>query len=113
EAFDNRYGAGIAYRKTFAGNAPEIGLTLDSAVKHGIADDNGVFRRVTGRFRRSDSDASSRQALADIVVGIANEIDRDTPREKCTQTLASRAGQLDRYRILRKSLMTVSSGNFA
>src|SRR3974390_2600068 len=43
-AFYHRGGAGIAHGKALAANAPEVALTGDRAIEHGIADDDRGFR---------------------------------------------------------------------
>src|SRR3984893_14476727 len=87
-AFDYGDRAGVAHREALAGDAAEIALTLDRAIHHGVADDDGFFRHDTGIARRLDDDAAARQALADIVVAFAFEIEGDPAREPRAEGLA-------------------------
>src|SRR3546814_2852678 len=57
---------GIAHREAFAGDAVEIGLALNRAVEHRIADDDVLGRLQRRPGRRMDDDPAARQALADI-----------------------------------------------
>src|SRR6202022_3309355 len=87
-AFDDRDRAGIAHREAFAGDAAEIAFALDRAVHHGVADDDGFLRHDAGIARRLDDDAPARQALADIVVAFAFEIEGDAARQPGAEGLA-------------------------
>ena len=75
DALDDRDGAGVAHRETLAGDAAEIALALGRAVEHGVADDDGFFRHDAAVGRRAHHDAAAAQALADIVVAVADEIE--------------------------------------
>ena len=76
-AFDDRDRAGVAHGEALAGDAAEIAFASDRAVKRGVADDDRFFGRDPRRRpRRMDDDASAREALADIVVGLALELER-------------------------------------
>ena len=71
-ALHHRDGAGIAHREAFPGNAAEISLAGNGAVQHGIARDDGVFRREPGPFGGAHDEAAAREALADIIVGVTD-----------------------------------------
>src|SRR5258708_21738359 len=86
-ALDDSHGAGIAHRKAFAGDAAEIALTLDRAVHHGVADDNGILRHDARIARRLDDDAAARKALADIIVAFTFEIEGDAARQPRAERL--------------------------
>ena len=62
--------------EAFAGDAAEIALARDRAVHHGVADDDRLFRHDARVLRRLDDDASAGEALADIVVGVADDFER-------------------------------------
>ena len=89
-AFDHRDGAGVAHREALAGDALEIRLAGDRAVEHGVADDD-VLGRIARRLRRLAHDhAAAGQALADIVVGVADQFERDAAREERAEAAARR-----------------------
>src|SRR5437867_740904 len=94
-AFDHRDGAGIAHRKAFAGDAAEIAFALDRAVEHGVADDDRFLRLEAAVGRRANDEAAAREALADIVVGVAFELEGYAAREPGAEALSGRTGQTD------------------
>ena len=79
-ALDDRDRAGVAHREALAGDAAEIALAGDRAVEHGVADDDRALRH--GAARSPDGrmiELAARQALADIVVGLAHRGSSVTP----------------------------------
>src|SRR2546429_9250556 len=62
--FDHGHGAGIAHRKTLAGNAAEVTFAFDRAVEHGVADDDRFLRHDPGIGGRGRGDAATPQSLA-------------------------------------------------
>src|SRR5262249_20567074 len=80
-AFDDRDRAGIAHRETLAGDAAEIALAGDRAVEHGVADDDRSVALDLAFLRRIDDEAAAGEALADIVVAGAFELEGDATRE--------------------------------
>ena len=89
-ALDHGGGAGIAHREALAGDAAEIAFAGDRAVQHGVADDDRFLRHDAGVGRRPDDDAAARQALADIVVGFAFELEGHAVGEEGAEALARR-----------------------
>jgi hypothetical protein len=81
-AFDDGDGAGVTHGEAFAGDAAEVGLALRRAIEHGVADDDGVLRHDPRIIRRADDDAAARQALADIVVAVTDEVKGDATRKE-------------------------------
>src|SRR4029077_3387023 len=99
--------AGVTHREALAGDAAEIAFALDRAVHHRVADDDGFFRHDAGIPRRLDDDASARQALADIVVAFAFEIEGDAARQPRAERLAGGARQADMDGVMRQPGMAV------
>ena len=92
-ALDHRDRAGVAHREALAGDALEIRLAGDRAVQHRVADDD-VLRRIALRPRRlAHDDAAARQALADIVVGVAGQLQRHAARQEGAEALPGGAGE--------------------
>src|SRR5208337_2471793 len=88
-ALDDRDRAGVAHAEPLAGHATKVTLACDSAVEHGVADDNRFFGLQLLRLLRGiDDDPTSRQPLADIVVGFALEFERHALRKKRAEALA-------------------------
>src|SRR5207253_1331579 len=80
-ALDHGDRAGVAHRKALAGDAAEVTFAFDGAVHHGVADNNGLFRHDAGIVRRANDETATRQALADIIVAFAFEIEGDAARQ--------------------------------
>ena len=63
--------------------------------------------------RRIDDDAAARQALADIVVGLAVEIERHAVGEPGAEALAGRAVEPDLDRVVGQARMAVAPRDLA
>jgi hypothetical protein len=100
-ALDDRDRAGIAHREALAGDAAEIALALDRAIHHGVADDDRFLRHDPRVARRLDDEDAARQALADIVVAFAFELEGDALGEPRAERLAGGALQADMDGVVR------------
>src|SRR5204863_4668883 len=77
DTFDDRNRPRIAYRKAFAGNAAEIAFSRNRTIEDGVAHDDRLLG-LTGHVRmRPDDELAAGKPLADIVVGLAYEIECD------------------------------------
>ena len=103
-AFDHRRGARIAHAEALAGDAAEIGLAVDRAVHHRVADDDVVLGLRRARGIRIDDDASAGQSLADIIVGRTLQLERDAAREERAEALAGDAVERDVDRVVGQAL---------
>ena len=74
--FDDGDGAGVPDRETLARNAAEIAFAGDGAIKNRVADDDRFLRHEAHIGLRLDDELAAGQALADIVIGLAGEIER-------------------------------------
>ena len=112
-AFDYGHRAGIAHRKTLARHALEIGFAGDGAIQHSVAD-HDIFRRIARKSRRRlDHDAAARQALADIIVAIADQLQRHAARQEGAEALPGGTGEADLDGIFRQAGMAVTPRHFA
>ena len=112
DAFNDGDGARIAHRKPLACNALEIGFASDRAVEHGVADDD-VFGRLACRVLGLAYDhATAGEAFADIIVGVAHEIEGDAARQEGAEALPGRPGQSDVNRFIRQPGMTCLARDF-
>ena len=93
DTFDDHGGAGIAHGEALAGNAAEIRLASDCAIQHGVADDDGLLGHDAAVGRGPDDDAPAGKSLADVVVGFALQLERESTRGKCAEALASRSSE--------------------
>src|SRR5262249_42160341 len=112
-ALDHGDGAGVAHREALAGDAAEITLALDGAVEHGVADNDRLFGHDACLARRVDDDASAREALADVVVGLAFQLEGNAARKPRAETLAGGADELHVNRIVREPGVAVDFGDLA
>src|SRR3546814_3293822 len=95
------------------GTPVELGLARDSAIEHGGADDDVARRIAAGSLRLAHHDPPARQTLADVIVGIADEVERYTVRQPCTEALPGNAAELDADRVGRKAAMAISPRDLA
>src|SRR5262245_11982465 len=93
-SLDDRDRAGVAHREALAGLASGIELTARCAVQAGVAHDHGIARGERQAARRLENDLAGGHALADVVVGIAFEIEMQATRIPRPETLPDRAAQL-------------------
>ena len=113
-ALDHRDGAGIADREALAGDPAEIAFAFDRAVEHGVADDDRLLRNELHRLaRRIDDQAAAGEALADIVVGLAFQLQRHAAREPRAEALSGRAPEADMDGVVGQPGMAVPLGDFA
>src|SRR5262249_27490746 len=101
------------HREAFAGDAAEVAFALDGAVEHGIADDDRFLRHEAAVACRADNEAAAREALADIVVGVAYEIEGYPARQPGTEALAGGAGELDVDGVIGQAFVAVALGHLA
>ncbi len=113
DALDHRHGARVAHGETLAADAAEIAFSLDRAVQHRIADNDVVLGDALRVGRRHDDDAPARQALADIIVGLAGQLKRNAVRQECAEALPGAAGELDDDGVIGQSGMAMAFRHFA
>src|SRR5262245_27655948 len=112
-AFDDGHGAGIAYCEPLAGDAAEIAFTADRSIEHGVSDDNRSLRDNTGIGRGPDNNATAGETLADIVVALALELERDAFGKPGAEALAGSADKLHMDRVVGQASMAVTLSDFA
>ena len=112
-ALDHGDGAGIAHGETLARHAAEIAFARDRAIQHGVADDDRFLRHDAGIRRRPDDDAPAREALADIVVGVAVELEGDAARQPGAKRLTGAAGEAHVNGAVGQAGMAVTLGHLA
>ncbi len=113
DAFDHCDRAGIAHGKALACDALEIGLAGDGPIKHRVADDDVFKRRAGDAFRLANDHAPARKTLADIIVGVAFQVQRDAARQEAAKALSRRSGHRDMDRVFRQACVTMLAGNLA
>ena len=112
DAFYHCARAAVSHTKTLTTHAPKIRLTRSRAVQRDIADQNIFFRHKGRGARRKDDEFAAGQALADIIVGVTFQTQRDTTRNKCRETLAGRAIEIDFDGVVRQTLTAMALREF-
>ena len=91
--------------------AAEVRLAAGGAVQADVADED-LLLRLEGRFAwRVDDHAAAREALADVVVGVALEFERHAVREERAEALAGVAVELEVDRAVGQALFAVPLGD--
>src|SRR5690242_12457499 len=103
----------VAHGKALTRHAPEIALPADGPVEHGVADDNALLRRDAGAGIRAHDQLAPGEALADVVVGLTDEVEADAVRQPGAETLPGRALEGKPYAILGQAGMAVAFGDLA
>ncbi len=112
-AFDHRGGAGVADGEALAGDAVEEDFAAGGAVENDVADQDAFFGQEAGGLGRIGDDAAAGEALAEIVVGVAFELERDAVGNEGAEALAGRAAELEVDGAVRQSGRPVAAGDFA
>src|SRR3546814_209734 len=97
-ALDDRDGAGIAHREALAGTAGRVQIATGGAVQAGIAHDRGVARNITRAGRRAQHQPTAGHALADAIVGIADQFHAQAAGIEGAETLPGRTAQIHLHR---------------
>ena len=112
-AFDNSDRAGIADREALAGHTAEIAFPGYRTIHDGVADNDGFMRNdLLGLFGRVNHNATTRQALADIIIGLAFKLQCHAMRKPCTEALARCAFQGDMHGVIGQPAMAEALGDF-
>ena len=109
DALDDRQRAGVADREALAGEAAEEGLAAGGAVEDDVAGDHVLGRVEARAVGRADREDAAGEALADVVVRLALELERDPRREPGAEALAGRAAQADVDRVARQAGVAVAA----
>src|SRR5208337_1331489 len=86
--------SGVADGETLTCDSVQEDFAGCGAVENDVADENTFFRQVTGGLGGIGDDASAGRPLAEIVVGITFEFERDTAGHECAEALTGRAAEL-------------------
>ena len=110
DTLDDGGSARVADGKALAGDTSEKGFAFGCTVENGIADDDVVRGFAPEAGTRTDDDPPTRQALADIVVGFANQVQGHAARQKRAEGLAGGAREMDVDGSLRQACVPVAPG---
>ena len=81
------------------------------AVQAGVADDHVLARDHRARHQRADHDGAAREALADVVVGVAEHLELQALHREGAERLAGRAAQAHRDLAGRQLVHAVAPGD--
>src|SRR5205823_10919530 len=112
-ALDHRGRARVADGEALAGDPGEIGLAAGRSIEAGVADDDVVRGDSRRALRLADDEGPARQALAGIVVAVADQLERDSRGEIGAEALPRRAGQADVDRAVGQPVRAVAAGDLA
>ena len=91
--------------------AAQVHLAGRGAEQQRVACDHVVLGQEQDVVGRPDDDAATRKPLADIVVGVADQLEGDTGRQERADRLARRAGQRDVDGVVGQTLRAVAAGD--
>src|ERR1700733_4275143 len=94
-AFHHGDGAGVAHGEALSRDARREELAAGRAIEAGIAHDDGFLGDELGVARMAQHEFAARHALADIVVGIALEVEVQAAGVPDAKTLPGAAQELD------------------
>ncbi len=97
-------GTGVADAEALAGKAVDEALARRGAVEGNVADCHILVELERHRCRRSHRQDAAGEALAEVVVRIARDVERDARRQECAEGLTARALAVNRDRALRQAL---------
>src|SRR5438876_2212937 len=107
-ALDHGEGPAVAYGKTLPGHSAEVRLAARGAVEDDVAHQDVLLGHEGRLARRIDDELAAREALADVVVGIALEGQRDAPGHEGAEALARRAREVDADRVVGQAVRTMA-----
>src|SRR5690606_28166265 len=95
DAFDDGGRAGVADAEPLADDAAGEQLAGGGAVQDDVAADDLLLGREPGVGGGTEGQPPARQALADVVVGVADQPQRDAAGDERAERVAGRAGEGD------------------
>src|SRR5437588_10837732 len=110
-SFDDGDRPGIAHRETLAGHAAEVTLAGDRAIQYGISDDDRLLRNDARVGWWLHNNASAGKSLAEIIVGVALELEGDAARQERAKALYCRTHKPRHNSVRRQALMAIALGD--
>ena len=112
DALDDGGGTGVADAEPLADDAAQEHLAGGRAVQDHVAGDDLLLgRRTAPSGGGRDDDAPAGQALAEVVVGVAGQPQRDAPRHERAERLPGRAGEVHVDRVVGQPLAAPAPGH--
>src|SRR5579885_3048738 len=107
-AFHHRGDPAVAHAEALARLPAEEHLPARRSVERYVAHDDVLLGQEGRRARRIDHHAAAREPLAEVVVGVALELDGDARREPGAEALPGGARELDPDRLRRQAVGAVA-----
>ena len=104
DALDDGARARVADREALAREAAEERPARGRAVEHGVADDDVLLGHERGVVGRAHGEHAAGEALARVVVGVADQRQLDARRQPGAERLPGRAAQREADRLRRQPL---------
>ena len=112
DALDHRLRAGVADGEALARDAANERLPARRAVQNHVAHDDVFLRDETRARRRLDCHPAARKPLAEVVVGVAFDVEGYPLGEKRREALPGGSRELRRYRIVRQPVLAPALRHF-
>ena len=109
DAFDHGMRTAVADGEPLGGAAADECFAARRAVQRDVADDDVVFGHKARFGGRIDDDAAAGKALADVIVRVADEFQRDAAGQERAEALAGRAGELEVDRAVGQAILAPAS----
>ena len=112
-ALDDRFRARVSHAEPLAADAADEDLAARGPVGHDVARDHVVFRPEEGVGHRPHDHAAAGEALAAVVVDVADDRHLDAGHAEGHQALAGRAGERDPDRAVGQAARAVPTRDLA
>jgi hypothetical protein len=109
--FDNCSSTRVSDGKSLSSNTTEEASTSSSTVQASVTDKDVLLGLENGRTGRVDDQTTTRQALADVIVGITLKLKSDTRSKESTERLTSGALDVNMDGVHRQSGLAISLGD--
>ncbi len=110
DALDDRGRAGVADAEPLADDASDQGFATRRSVQRDVARDDVLLGHERRPLVGEQHQPSAREALAEVVVRVAFEPQRDAARNEGAEALACRADEVDGDRAVGQTLTAVAPG---
>lgn len=111
DSLDDGQGPGITGAEALTDPSPQESLTRGGAIEQGVAGDDIVLRQEQHIVWWPHDHPAAGKSLAHIVIGITDQIQRDSGRQERSDRLAGRPGQGDVDGVVGQSGGTVAAGD--
>src|SRR6185503_304729 len=113
DSFDDCHRATVPHREALARGAGKVGFARRRTVQNRVADEDRLVGNELRRAWMTHNQASAGKSLADIIVRLSLELERETTSGESAEALAGRAGEADRERAIGQPGVAIAAGNLA